>query len=67
MTRAEFYARKNGGGFRTARKAFTCMQADKSSFCLRPVVPGDQYFDTRETTTWPQTKKICVDCAGKEV
>lgn len=58
-TRAEFYARKNGGGLRTARKPFTCMQ----SLCLKKIEPGEVYFDTREVTAWPKFKRICVHCS----
>lgn len=59
MTRATFYARKNGGGLRTARKPFTCAQFG----CLKKIEPGEQYFDTQETTAWPATKRICTCCS----
>lgn len=59
QTRATFYARRYGGGYRIARKALTCEQ----SLCLRKVQPGDKYFDTREVTTFPKTKRICAGCA----
>lgn len=62
-TRAAFYQRKNGGGTRTARKAFTCMQFG----CFKPLVPGEVYFDTMETTTWPATKRICVTCSEHKI
>lgn len=58
-TRATFYARKNGGGYRTARKSFTCMQ----SLCLKKIDPGVQYFDTQEPVAWPRVKRICATCA----
>ena len=59
QTRATFYARKNGGGLRTARKEFKCGQFG----CFRVVHPGEKYFDTVETTIWPATKRICVCCS----
>lgn len=62
-TRAFFYARKNGGGYRTARSEFSCEQFG----CLRKIVPGVTYFDTRETTTWPKTKRICACCAEENL
>lgn len=59
VTRAVFYQRLHGGGLRTARKAFTCMQFG----CLATVQPGEQFFDTNEVTTWPAKKRICVPCS----
>lgn len=59
ITRATFYQRKNGGGYRTARKAFTCGQFG----CFQQITPGVRYFDTLEVTTWPKTKRICACCA----
>lgn len=63
QTRAGFYQRKNGGGYRTARKEFTCEQ----SLCLNKITPGMQYFDTMETTEWPKTKRICACCAEESI
>lgn len=62
-TRAAFYQRKNGGGYRTARKGFTCMQ----SLCLKKIEPGEQYFDTQEPVVWPRVKRICAACAETTV
>jgi len=59
QTRANFYARKNGGGYRIARKACKCQQFG----CYDPISPGERYFDTQEVTEWPKTKKICAHCA----
>ncbi len=59
QTRAQFYARKNGGGMRTARKQFLC----QTFGCMRVVQPGEDYLDTMEVTTWPATKRICACCA----
>ncbi len=59
MTRTEFYARKNGGGYRTARKECKCQQFG----CFNKILPGERYLDTQETTTWPATKRICATCA----
>lgn len=59
ITRGVFYQRKNGGGLRTARRAFTCEQFA----CLKIIQPGEQYFDTREVTTWPSFKRICCTCS----
>ena len=58
-TRASFYARKNGAGYRTARVTCKCEQFG----CYKPIQPGEVYFDTRETTQWPLTKRICEQCA----
>lgn len=58
-TRAMFYARKNGGGYRTARVTCKCEQFG----CYAPIQPGEVYFDTRETTQWPMAKKLCEQCA----
>lgn len=63
QTRATFYARKNGGGLRTARKALICQQFG----CLRRIEPGEFYFDTMEVTKWPATKRICACCAEEPV
>ena len=63
MTRQDFYSHRNGGGLRTARKITKCMQFG----CYKPIVPGEQYFDTQEATAWPATKKICVACSEVEV
>jgi hypothetical protein len=62
-TRADFYARKNGGGLRTARKEFTCQQFG----CFKKVVPGEAYFDTQEVTAFPKTKRICCACSEKAI
>lgn len=62
-TRATFYQRKNGGGYRTARKERPCEQ----SLCLTRIQPGEQYFDTMEPTTWPRTKALCECCAEAAV
>lgn len=58
-TRATFYARRYGGGYRTSRSSFKCEQ----SLCLNRITPGMRYFDTQEVTTWPATKRICECCA----
>lgn len=63
ITRATFYQRKNGGGYRVARKPFTCMQFG----CLKTVHPGEKYFDTRELVFWPKMKRICECCAETQV
>jgi hypothetical protein len=63
QTRATFYARKNGGGYRTARKTLICQQFG----CLRPIEPGEQYLDTMEVTKWPSTKRICTCCSEELV
>jgi hypothetical protein len=62
-TRAQFYERKYGGGYRTARKVVVCEQ----SLCLHKTQPGEQYFDTQQVTTWPNKKRICKTCAEQEV
>jgi hypothetical protein len=62
-TRATFYARKNGGGYRKARKEFGCQQFG----CFKRIVVGEKYFDTLEVTTWPKTKRICACCAEKTI
>lgn len=54
-----FYARKNGGGYRTARTMFKCEQFG----CYAPIQPGEVYLDTQEVTTWPMAKKLCEQCA----
>jgi hypothetical protein len=63
ITRATFYARRFGGGYRTARAQRSCEQFG----CYKPIVPGELYFDTREPTRWPKTKCICAGCAETEV
>lgn len=63
QTRATFWGRKNGGGYRTARTPKKCEQFG----CFARIMPGEQYFDTQEVTTWPQTKCICARCAEEEV
>lgn len=63
QTRAQFYARKNGGGYRTARLPFVCQQFS----CLATIEPGVEYFDTGEITNWPATKRICARCAEEHV
>jgi hypothetical protein len=63
QTRASFWTRKNGGGMRTARKAFMCQQFG----CLRRIETGETYFDTLEVTTWPKTKRICTCCSEELV
>lgn len=62
-TRATFYARRNGGGLRTACKQRKCEQFG----CFKRIEPGERYFDTRETTTWPQTKCLCEECSEVKV
>ena len=62
-TRNQFYTRRNGGGYRTARSVHVCQQ----SLCLNKVQPGEKYFDTREFTTWPRTKLICSGCAEEDI
>lgn len=62
-TRGHFYARRYGGGWRKARKPFTCQQ----SLCLGKIAAGDEYFDTLAPTTWPATKRICACCAKEEL
>lgn len=63
MTRGDFYQRRYGGGLRTARKPTKCEQYG----CYKRIMPGEQYFDTQETTTWPATKKLCVACSEVEI
>lgn len=63
ITRATFYERKNGGHYATARSEFRCMQM----LCLNRITPGVRYFNTREITSWPKTKKICACCAEETV
>jgi hypothetical protein len=63
MTRASWWARKNGGGYRTARTEKKCQQFG----CYRPIAPGEQYFDTNEPTIWPNKKHICAMCAEELV
>lgn len=63
QTRADFYARKNGGGYRTARLEHNCQQFG----CFGLIREGERYFDTKETTTWPATKKLCPACAETAV
>lgn len=58
-TRAKFYARKYGGGYRTARSEFRC----EVTLCLNRITPGVQYFDTQQVTVFPKTKRICACCA----
>jgi hypothetical protein len=62
-TRAFFYERRFGGGYRTARAPKTCEQ----SLCLRKIQPGEKFFDTNEVTTWPRKKVICAICAEEHV
>jgi hypothetical protein len=62
-TRAYFYERRCGGGWRTARKDFTCAQFG----CLKRIIAGETYFDTQEPVTWPITKRICAHCANQEL
>lgn len=62
-TRATFYARKNGGGLRTARRAFTCAQFG----CFKRGEPGEVFFDTQGVTIWPSTKRICTACSEASV
>lgn len=62
-TRATFYARRYGGGLRTARRPFTCQQFG----CFNKVEPGVTYFDTCETTVYPATKRICVTCSEVKI
>lgn len=62
-TRATFYARRYGGGLRTARKQRKCEQWG----CFKRIEPGECYFDTMETTTWPKTKCICTTCSEVKV
>jgi hypothetical protein len=62
-TRAAFYERRFGGGYRTARTRKTCMQFG----CFKPILPGEKFFDTQEPTTFPATKCICEGCAETSV
>jgi len=63
MTRGEWYARHHGGGWRTARKEFTCGK----SLCLRRIETKSKYFDTNQTTPWPKTLRICAECATERL
>lgn len=58
-TRGHWYATHHGGGWRVARKSFTCQQA----LCMRRIEPGVKFFDTCQFTHWPKTKRICAECA----
>ena len=62
-TRETFYIRKNAASRRTARKEFNCQQFG----CFALVREGETYLDTRETTHWPATKRICIKCAETAV
>ncbi len=63
MTRGEFYARRYGGGLRTARKERKCEQFG----CFKRIAAGEQYFDTMLVWKYPLTTKICTHCANKTI
>lgn len=69
MTRGEFYASKNGGGLRMARKPFRCDHSDRNALpCVVVIERGAQYFDTceRKPNSFA-TKRLCLVHAGEEL
>lgn len=71
MTRADWFARNTGGGWRTARTFHQCGHVEHGLLCLRIIGAGTKYFDTnqrdpRSRTQWGTTK-LCGACALQEI
>jgi len=72
MTRADWYARQCGGGWRTARVAHRCDRVDQYGLrCAGRIEPGTKYFDTnqhnpRSRSQWG-TIRLCGACATEDI
>lgn len=66
MTRAQWYSRKYGGTWRTARVSHRCQCVPLGGLqCTNRIMPGDQYFDTRANRG--ASPLFCATCANQEV
>lgn len=71
--RAEAIGPYTAGGWRVARKAFTCVEAygqigGKGCRGVVTIAEGEEYYDTREGSgfhTWA-TRRLCRACAEHE-
>ena len=63
MNRADWYAQKNGGGWRTARKDRRCDHVDQHGIrCTTVTLAGGRYFDTnaRNFRSTCQLARVCI-------
>lgn len=72
MTRGDWYAQHNGGGWRKARTDKACGRALGAGLkCRASIVAGSQYFDTmapdNHSIRSHVTIKICAACATEEL
>lgn len=66
-TQADYWLAENGR-WRTCRKPFKCDGLGGSlpeQQCEHEIQAGEQYLDTGETRTWPNTHRMCQSCATK--
>ena len=72
MTRADWYARNTGGGWRTARTAHRCDRVDQYRLrCACRIEPGTRYFDTNQHNPNGRHQhakiRLCGACANEEI
>lgn len=71
MTRADWYARNTGGGWRTARTGHRCDRVDQYRLrCACRINAGTKYFDTNHNNPNGGTFskiKLCTTCANEEI
>lgn len=67
-TRAEYYATRNGGKWRTARIIHRCDWREHGTRCRNDILVGSKYFDTGmhnpHASNAKATYRICGCCAG---
>lgn len=71
MTRADWYARNTGGGWRTARLNHRCDRTEYGLRCMAVIAPGTKYFDTNQHNPNGRHQhakiRLCVACAEQEL
>lgn len=71
VTRAEYYAARNGGRWRTARIIHRCDWREHGTRCRNDILVGQKYFDTglpNPNSSNPKaTYRICSECGGVHV
>ena len=68
QTQADFWFGTGSATWRKCRKPFACHGLGGSlpaNQCDHEVQAGERYLDTGELTDWPNTVRMCADCAAK--
>jgi hypothetical protein len=71
QTRANYYTRRYGGLWRTARVEHRCDWRKDGFRCRHEIRPGERYFDTGylnpHSSNRHGTYRICTECANEEI